>query len=114
MSIDIRLKRGYVILIAGGIFLVASVIISISAISSLAALSASMPTDVSAKDLISSVFNMNQTAIKESLRSIGIDVGLASFGLIVSVTLMVNGIIALIGGVVVIFVDMRKTKNPSR
>jgi hypothetical protein len=27
---------------------------------------------------------------------------------------MVNGIIALIGGVVVIFVDMRKTKNPSR
>lgn len=114
MSIDNRLKRGYTIIIAGAILLVASVVISISAISSLADLAASMPTDVSAKDLITSVFNMNQTAIRESLRSVGIDVGLASFGLIVSVTLMVNGIISVIGGVVVLFVDRRKTKNSSR
>jgi lipopolysaccharide/colanic/teichoic acid biosynthesis glycosyltransferase len=114
VSIDNRLKRGYTIIIAGVILLVASVIILISAIYSLAGLAASMPTDVSAKDLISSVFNMNQTAIKESLRSVGIDVGLASFGLIVIVTLMVNGIIALIGGVSLLFVDRRRTKNSSR
>ncbi|MGH9984339.1 MAG: hypothetical protein ACRD8W_10335 [Nitrososphaeraceae archaeon] len=56
---------------------------------------------------------MNQTAIKESLRSIGIDTGLAFFGILVSITLMVNGIIALIGGTIIIFLDRRRSINNS-
>ena len=70
-----------------------------------------MPTDISTKDVINFALNMNQTAIKKSLRSIGIDVGLAFFGLLVSVTLMVNGIIALIGGIVLLFMDKRRSRH---
>lgn len=66
-----------------------------------------MPSGISAKDVMHFVLNMNQTAIKESLRSIGIDAGLALFGILVSVTLMVNGIIALIGGTITILLDRR-------
>jgi hypothetical protein len=54
-----------------------------------------------------------QTAIKESLRSIGIDAGLAFFGILVSITLMVNGIIAIIGGTILVFLDRRRSKHNS-
>lgn len=107
------MRRGYSVLIIGGILLVASVSIAVPAIYSLAALGESMPTDISTKDVINFALNMNQTAIKESLRSIGIDVGLAFFGILVSVTLMVNGIIALIGGIVLVFMDKRRSKHGS-
>jgi len=105
------LKRGYSILIAGGILLVASVGIVLPSINSLASLAESMPTNISAKDIIRSALNINQTAIKESLRSIGIDVGLAFFGILVGITLMVNGIIALIGGIVILVLDRRRSKH---
>ena len=72
-----------------------------------------MPSDISAKDIMHFVLNMNQTAIKESLRSIGIDAGLAFFGLLVSITLMVNGIIAIIGGTIFVFMDRRRSKHAS-
>jgi hypothetical protein len=36
---------------------------------------------------------------------------LAFFGLLVSVTLMVNGIIALIGGIVLVFMDRRHSRH---
>jgi hypothetical protein len=36
---------------------------------------------------------------------------LAFFGLLVSVTLMVNGIIALIGGIVLVFMDRRRSRH---
>jgi len=105
------LKRGYSILIAGGILLVASAGIVLPSINSLASLAESMPTNISAKDIIRSALNINQTAIKESLRSIGIDVGLAFFGILVGITLMVNGIIALIGGIVMLVIDRRRSKH---
>lgn len=105
------MRRGYSVLIIGGILLVASVSIAVPAIYSLAALGESMPTDISTKDVINFALNMNQTAIKESLRSIGIDVGLAFFGILVSVTLMVNGIIALIGGIILVFLDKRRSRH---
>ena len=105
------MRRGFSVLIVGGILLVASVGIAVPAIYSLASLGESMPTDISTKDVINFALNMNQTAIKESLRSIGIDVGLAFFGLLVSVTLMVNGIIALIGGIVLLFMDKRRSRH---
>lgn len=105
------MRRGYSVLIIGGILLVASVSIAVPAIYSLAALGESMPTNISTKDVINFALNMNQTAIKESLRSIGIDVGLAFFGILVSVTLMVNGIIALIGGIVLVFMDKRRSRH---
>jgi hypothetical protein len=105
------MRRGFSVLIVGGILLVASVSIAVPAIYSLASLGESMPTDISTKDVINFALNMNQTAIKESLRGIGIDVGLAFFGLLVSVTLMVNGIIALIGGIVLVFMDRRRSRH---
>jgi hypothetical protein len=105
------MRRGFSVLIVGGILLVASVSIAVPAIYSLASLGESMPTDISTKDVINFALNMNQTAIKESLRGIGIDVGLAFFGLLVSVTLMVNGIIALIGGIVLVFMDRRHSRH---
>jgi hypothetical protein len=105
------MRRGFSVLIVGGILLVASVSIAVPAICALASLAESMPTDISTKDVINFALNMNQTAIKESLRGIGIDVGLAFFGLLVSVTLMVNGIIALIGGIVLVFMDRRRSRH---
>lgn len=72
-----------------------------------------MPTNISAKDIIRSALNFNQTAAKETLRSIGIDVGLAGFGILVGITLMVNGIIALIGGAVIVLLDRRRNKISS-
>ena len=105
------MRRGFSVLIIGGILLVASVSIAVPAIYALASLAESMPTDISTKDVINFALNMNQTAIKESLKSIGIDVGLAFFGILVSVTLMVNGIIALIGGIVLVFIDKRRSRH---
>ena len=105
------MRRGYIILIVGAIFLVASASIAVPSIYALVGLTESMPSNVTAKDVMHFVLNMNQTAIKESLRSIGIDAGLAFFGILVSITLMVNGIIALIGGPIIIFVDKRHSKH---
>jgi hypothetical protein len=70
-----------------------------------------MPTNISAKDIIRSALNFNQTAAKETIRSIGIDVGLAFFGILVGITLMVNGIIALIGGTVILVHDRRRRRE---
>jgi hypothetical protein len=105
------MRRGFSVLIVGGILLVASVSIAVPAIYALASLAESMPTDISTKDVINFALNMNQTAIKESLRGIGIDVGLAFFELLINVTLMSNGIIALVGGIVLIFIDKRRRRR---
>jgi hypothetical protein len=72
-----------------------------SAIYSLASMAESMSPKISTKDIIKSALNINQTAVKESLRSIGITVGLAFSGILVSAILLVNGIIALVGGTVI-------------
>jgi hypothetical protein len=105
------MRRGFTILIVGAILLAASVIIVIPSIYAIASLAESMPTNISTKDVINFALNFNQTAIKESLRGIGIDVGLAFFGILVSVTLMVNGIIAIIGGIVIVFLDKRRSRH---
>ena len=107
------MRRGFIILIVGGIFLVVAASIAIPSIFALIGLAESMPSDISAKDVMHFVLNMNQTAIKESLRSIGIDAGLAFFGILVSITLMVNGIIAIIGGAIFVFMDRRRSKHAS-
>jgi hypothetical protein len=107
------LRRGYSILIAGGILLVASAGIVLPSIYSLNSLAESMSAKpkLSTKDIIKSALNFNQTAAKESLRSIGIDVGLAFFGILVGVILMVNGILTLIGGAVILVHDRRRDKH---
>lgn len=107
------MRRGFIILILGAIFLVVAALIAIPSIFALIGIAESMPSDISAKDAMHFVLNMNQTAIKESLRSIGIDAGLAFFGILVSITLMVNGIIAIIGGTIILFLDMRRLKHNS-
>jgi hypothetical protein len=104
------MRRGFVALMLGGILLAASASIVIPSIYSIASLAEAMPTNISTKDVINFALNFNQTAIKESLRSIGIDVGLAFFGILVSVTLMVNGIIAIIGGIVLVILDKRRSR----
>jgi len=105
------LRRGYSILIAGGILLVASAGIILPSIYSLNSLAESMSAKLSTKDIIKSALNFNQTAARESLRSIGIDVGLAFFGILVGIILMVNGILALIGGAVILVHDRRRDKH---
>ena len=107
------MRRGPGILIGGGILELAGVIIIVLSIYSLASLAESMPTNISTKNVIKSALNVNQTAIKESLRSIGITVILAFSGLLIATILMVNGIIALIAGTVILFMDRRRNKlNP--
>lgn len=105
------MRRGPGILIGGGILILAGLIIIGLAIASLASLAESMPTNISTKNVIKSALNINQTAIKESLRSIGITVGLAFSGILVATILMVNGVIALIGGTVIFFMDRRRAKH---
>jgi len=105
------LRRGPGILIGGGILVLAGLIIIGLAIASLASLAGSMPTNISTKNVIKSALNINQTAIKESIRSIGITVGLAFSGILVATILMVNGVIALIGGTVIFFMDRRRDKH---
>lgn len=102
------MRRGYTILIIGGILIAASVSIIVPSVYSIVELVQSTPTDFSAKDLISKALNINQTAIRESLRGVTIDVGLAFFGIIVGVILVVNGIIAIIGGIVVLVLDKKR------
>jgi hypothetical protein len=105
------LRRGPGILIGGGILVLAGLILIGLSIASLGSLAESMPTNISTKNVIKSALNINQTAIKESLRTIGITVGLAFAGILVATILMVNGIIALIGGTVILFMDRRREKH---
>jgi tetrahydromethanopterin S-methyltransferase subunit G len=51
-----------------------------------------VPTNISSKNIIKFALNVNQTALKQSLRHIGIDIGLAFFGILVGIILMVNAL----------------------
>jgi hypothetical protein len=109
------MRRGSGILIGGGILVFVGIIIVVISINSLVSLFQSMPTDISTKSLIKSALNFNQPAVKETTRAIGISLGLAFFGMLVATILIVNGIIALIGGTVIFFVDRKHNKlNPER
>jgi hypothetical protein len=89
---------------------VVGVIVVALSINSLTSLSISMPDDISTKSLIKSALNINQTAVKETVKTVGISLGLAFSGMLVAAILIVNGIIALIGGTVVSFADRRNKK----
>ena len=107
------MRRGPGVLIGGGILVFAGLIIVGLSINSLASLSESMPTDISTKNVIKSALNLNQTAVKQTIRHIGVSLGLAFAGMLVAAILIINGIIALIGGMVIFFVDRRRNKlNP--
>lgn len=105
------MRRGPGILVAGGILIVASIILVVLSISSLASLTESMPTNLSTKNVITATLNANQTAIKASLRNIGVTLGFAFVEILVATILGVDGIIALIGGTVIFFVDRRRDKH---
>ena len=105
------MRRGPGILIGGGILVAASIILVVLSFYSLASLAESMPTNISAKNVIKATLNANQTAIKASLRSIGITLGFASAGILVATILGVDGIIAIIGGTIILFVDRRRERH---
>jgi hypothetical protein len=105
------MRRGPGILIGGGILVLASIILVVLSIYSLASLAESMPTNISTKNVIKATLNANQTAIKASLRGIGITLGIAFGGILVATILGIDGIIALIGGTVIFFVDRRRDKH---
>ena len=108
------MRRGPGILIGGGVLVLASIILVVLSIYSLASLAGSMPTNISTKNVIKATLNANQTAIKASLRSIGVTLVFA-FGVILVATILgVDGIIALIGGTVIFFVDRRRDKYHPR
>src|SRR5947199_9501806 len=98
------MRRGPGILIGGGILVLASIILVVLSIYSLASLAESMPTNISTKNVIKATLNVNQTDIKASLRSIGITFGFAFVGILVATLLRLDGIITLIGGTVIFFV----------
>jgi hypothetical protein len=105
------MRRGPGILIGGGILVLASIILVVLSIYSLASLAESMPTNISTKNVIKATLNANQTAIKASLRGIGITLGIAFGGILVATILGIDGIIALIGGTVIFFLDRRRDKH---
>lgn len=105
------MRRGPGILIGGGILVLASIILVVLSIYSLASLAESMPTNISTKNVIKATLNANQTTIKASLRSIGVTLGFAFGGILVATILGVDGIIALIGGTVIFFIDRRRDKH---
>jgi uncharacterized membrane protein len=115
MQYILKLRRGPGVITGGGILVFAGIIIVVLSINSLASLSTSMPTDISTKSVIKSVLNLNQTAVKETIRNIGVTLGFAFAGMLVATILVIDGIIALIGGMVIFFVDRRREKlNPER
>jgi len=71
------MRRGSGILIGGVILVVVGVIVVALSINSLTSLSISMPDDISTKSLIKSALNINQTAVKETVKTVDISLGLA-------------------------------------
>jgi len=53
----------------------------------------------------------NQTAIEDSLKSIGYDVALSSFGILVSIILIVDSMIAFVAGIILVLYDRRSKNN---
>ena len=100
-------------LIVGGIFLVVSALIAIPSIYALVGVAGSILSNITAKDVMQFTLNMNQTAIEESLKKYWYRCGTSIFGILVSITLMVNGIIALIEGTIIIFLDRKRSKHPN-
>ena len=84
-----------------------------SSITSLVTLADSIP-QISAKDLIkSSLGNFakgNQTSIRVNLEKIGYAIALDSFGILVSIILLVNSVIAFVAGIILVIYD-RRSKN---
>ena len=88
-------------------------VIIFGSINSLINVADSIP-QVSAKDLIkSSLGNFakgNQTNIRVNLEKIGFEIALDSFGILVSIILIVNSVIAFVAGIIVSIYD-RRSKN---
>jgi hypothetical protein len=101
-------------LIGGGVLLVIGLAIIFSSISSLINVADSLP-QISAKDLIKSSLgsvtkgNQNNT-IRVNLEKIGFEIAVNSFGILVSIILLVNSIIAFVAGIIVSVYD-RRSRN---
>jgi hypothetical protein len=112
--VELRIKRGVAVLIAGGILLVVGLAIIFSSISSLVNMADSLP-QISVKDLIkSSLGNFaksNQTNNKVELQNIGYTIALDSFGILVGIVLAINSIIAFVGGIILLLYDRRDERN---
>jgi hypothetical protein len=93
--------------------LLLGLVIIFGSINSLINVADSIP-QISAKDLIkSSLGNFakgNQTSIRVNLEKIGYEIALDSFGILVSIILMVNSVIAFVAGIIVFLYD-RRSKN---
>jgi hypothetical protein len=93
--------------------LLVGLVIIFGSINSLINVADSIP-QVSAKDLIkSSLGNFakgNQTNIRVNLEKIGFEIALDSFGILVSIILIVNSVIAFVAGIIVSIYD-RRSKN---
>jgi hypothetical protein len=97
-------------LIGGGVLLVIGLAIIFSSISSLINVADSLP-QISAKDLIKSslgtIVKGNQSTIRVNLEKVGFEIALNSFGIIVSIILLVNSVIAFVAGIIVLLYDRR-------
>jgi hypothetical protein len=101
-------------LIGGGVLLVIGLAVIFGSISSLINVADSLP-QISAKDLIKSSLgtfakgNQNNT-IRVNLEKVGFEIALNSFGILVSIILIVNSIIAFVAGIIVSVYD-RRSRN---
>ncbi|HEY7569956.1 MAG TPA: hypothetical protein VH796_01180 [Nitrososphaeraceae archaeon] len=97
-------------MIGGGVLLVIGLAIIFSSISSLINVADSLP-QISAKDLIKSslgtIVKGNQSTIRVNLEKVGFEIALNSFGIIVSIILLVNSVIAFVAGIIVLLYDRR-------
>lgn len=101
-------------MIGGGVLLVIGLAVIFGSISSLINVADSLP-QISAKDLIKSSLgtfakgNQNNT-IRVNLEKVGFEIALNSFGILVSIILLVNSIIAFVVGIIVSVYD-RRSRN---
>jgi hypothetical protein len=105
------MKRASMLLIAGVILLVTSVVVFAVFIYKSASLAETLP-DISVKDVVKYSLNKfsdtDNASIQESKKRIVFDMAIIFFGIVSGIVLLINGIITLIGGAIMGISDRGK------
>ena len=108
------MKRANIILIAGVILLMTSLLLFAVFIYKGASLTENLP-DISAKDVVKFSLNKfadtNNTPIQESQKGIVFDMMIIFFGIISGVVLLINSILTLVAGFAIWVFDKRVRKD---
>jgi hypothetical protein len=106
-----QMKRASIVLIAGLILLMTSVVVFAVFIHKSASLAETLP-DISVKDVVKYSLNKfsdtDNASIQESKKRIVYDMAIIFFGIISGIVLLINGILTLIGGAIMWICDRGK------